>query len=172
MQLFLVTVLVSVLAWVGATGDSTSTTTLTAVLSGLNEVGMNTIIDDPSLAATVSGKIDLVFEETQICFNAELQGNYSNEGENAVGEFILGHIHVSPFGIAGPIIIVLFDFAAGLPADIYYDDHTHTTSVKGCTTDVMDAMFVTTTPVLYYINLHTSMFMGGALRGQLFNSSY
>jgi len=171
MQLFLVTFLVSVLAWVGATGDS-STTTLTADIAGLNEVGMNTIIDDPHLATTVFGKIALHFEETQICFDAEVQGNYSDSGDNAVGEFILGHIHVSPFGIAGPIIIVLFDFDAGLPADIYYDDHTYTTFVKGCTTDVMDAAFVIATPDLYYVNLHTSKFTGGALRGQLYDAAY
>ena len=65
------------------------------------------------------------------------------------------HIHEAPVGEAGPIIITL-------PT---VDDTTNT--AQGCTTTSFDLEEISDTPADYYVNIHTTDYPTGLVRGQL-----
>ena len=66
---------------------------------------------------------------------------------------LAAHIHVGAEGVPGPIVVTL-----GTP-----DERGRSI---GCTTsDVVDA--IAANPSDYYVNVHTTSFPGGAVRGQL-----
>ena len=91
-----------------------------------------------------------------------------NQGQNEVcfdiswadvdGTVFAGHIHVAPSGDPGPIVVSLFtgSFAG-------------TDSVSGCVENV-DAQLIKAirqNPSAYYVNVHSTVFPAGAVRGQL-----
>ncbi|WP_239339805.1 CHRD domain-containing protein [Frankia sp. CiP3] len=73
----------------------------------------------------------------------------------------LGHIHQGTFGVNGPVAVPLF--TAPVPSGIF--------AVSG-TVSSLDPELVNrirSKPTGFYVNLHTAMFPGGAVRGQLFS---
>lgn len=92
-----------------------------------------------------------------------------NQGQNRVcfdlswadvdGTVFAGHIHFAPGGVAGPIVVSLFNGSfAG------------TDSVSGCVEDVDRDLIkaIREDPSAYYVNVHSLPgFPGGAVRGQL-----
>jgi hypothetical protein len=66
-----------------------------------------------------------------------------------------GHIHEAPAGVQGPVVVQL----AGPDGSGYS---------KGCmSTSPAQASAILANPAGYYVNVHTSDFPGGAIRGQL-----
>ena len=64
------------------------------------------------------------------------------------------HIHHAPAGVNGPVVVPLTPPTSG--------------SVTDCTTaDPALARDIVTNPENYYVNVHTTVFPGGAVRGQL-----
>jgi len=79
---------------------------------------------------------------------------------NRGGEtFAAGHIHEAPAGIAGPVRVGLF---AGPATDARH------IRLSGTVTTTADlAADICADPDDYYVNLHTTVNTGGAIRGQL-----
>lgn len=74
------------------------------------------------------------------------------------GTVVAGHIHVGASDVAGPVVVGLF--SATLDG---------TDTVTGCITGVDPALVknIRKNPADYYVNVHSSDFPAGAVRGQL-----
>ena len=111
---------------------------LGAGLSGANEVGGA----DTDGSGTAS--ISLNKQTSEVCFEL----NVSN-----VDDVQAAHIHVGGAGSNGGVVISL-DYPATLGT--------------GCVSgDVPTIAAIATNPSLYYVNVHSAEFPGGAIRGQL-----
>jgi len=92
---------------------------------------------DGSGSATVTVSVP----NREVCYNFEVSG---------VEPLVAAHIHEAPSGVPGPVII---------PLDV---------SGSGCEEITARlAAQILAHPSEYYLNVHTSDFPGGALRGQL-----
>jgi CHRD domain len=96
-------------------------------------------------------------EGDQVCFAVFWKG---------LDPVIAAHIHKGRRGEAGPIVIGFFATSAdlatapGLPAELH--------AVAGCTTgDPATVADVRAHPRDYYVNIHTTVYRAGAVRGQL-----
>jgi hypothetical protein len=72
-----------------------------------------------------------------------------------VANLTAGHIHRGAVGVAGPIIIPLANTAGGTT----WHSHQQFTLTAAQEADLMNG--------LHYVNLHTTVFPGGEIRGQL-----
>src|SRR5206468_1126640 len=82
---------------------------------------------------------------------------------NKGGEtFVAGHIHEAPVGVAGPIVVPLFVSPAPATNARHIKQSGIATPNAGTTGAALCA-----NPSAYYVNYHTTVFMGGAVRGQL-----
>jgi CHRD domain len=86
----------------------------------------------------------------EVCFNLSW--------ENIDGTVVAAHIHVAPPGVPGPIVVPLF--AGEFPG---------TGSTSDCVSGVDEALIkdIRQDPAAYYVNIHSTVFPAGAIRGQL-----
>jgi hypothetical protein len=137
--------------------SDTPTTPFVAHLLGANEVPNSTPgteTQDPDGFGTASVTFDLSTSGLEdVCWDL----NYGNLTETP----IFAHIHgpAAP-GVNGIVVIAFTPFSALGP-----------TSATGCRllapSEVVDATKIVADPANYYVNVHTSDFPGGAIRGQL-----
>lgn len=118
---------------------------LSTTLTGANEAPGP---GDPN----ATGEADLRLNQGQrrVCFDvswADVDGVVS-----------AGHIHIAPVGVPGPIVVPLFtgSFAG-------------TDGTSGCVQDVDRGLIkaIRKHPSAYYVNVHSTDFPDGAIRGQL-----
>ncbi len=126
---------------VGAQGRPFSTT-----LTGSAEVPGP---GDPDASGTAF--LTLNQGQGEVCF--------SLTWENIDGAVFAAHIHEAPVGVAGPIVVPLF-MDASLPG---------TGSLSDCVTGVSEELIkdIRQNPAEYYVNIHSTVFPAGAIRGQL-----
>ncbi len=114
---------------------------LTADLSPGNEV--------PATESDASGTADVIFNNArgELCVHIKAGG--------FEGEVIAGHIHESPAGVNGPVVVNL---------------EVDSPRFKNCVAvDAELLAAIQEDPSSYYINIHTTAFPGGEIRGQLSN---
>jgi hypothetical protein len=142
--------LVAALAALGlpTTALAQESTTLTATLTGEAEVPGP---GDPDGTGTAT----ITLRQSQVCFNM----TWDN-----IGGATQAHIHKGAPGVAGPIVVTLFDVADPLPPG--------QNAQEGCVD--AEAAVITAigqNPAGYYVNVHTPELPKGAIRGQLQGSS-
>jgi hypothetical protein len=76
--------------------------------------------------------------------------------------FILGHIHQAPVGVAGPIVVELFVPPSSPTSQRHIKQSGVVTPNAGTT-----GADLCQDPSAYYVNYHTTVFPAGAIRGQL-----
>jgi CHRD domain-containing protein len=76
--------------------------------------------------------------------------------------FVAGHIHQAPVGVAGPIVVPLF-VAPSPPTSARHIKQSGIGTPNAGTTGAN----LCQNPSAYYVNYHTTAFLGGAIRGQL-----
>jgi len=125
------------------TADLGSGKQLIARLSGAAEVPPA----DPNGSGVANISIDTV--TNQICWSISVGGLSAAP--------IMAHIHQGAVGTNGPIVVQLFP---PLPQP----------TSSGCTTDAVHAPEIAANPAGFYVNVHTTAFPNGAIRGQLANA--
>jgi hypothetical protein len=129
-------------AQTGPGNEHPHVTTLTATLTGANEVP-----GPGALHGTGSAVIRLDATHSTLCFALKV----ANITLPAIG----AHVHVGPAGVAGPIVVPL------TPPDA-------TGTSAGCVSiDPQLLAAIVANPSNYYVNVHTTDFPAGAIRGQL-----
>ena len=102
--------------------------------------------------ADASGSASIVLNQglATVCFDVSW--------EDIDGTVVASHIHVGPVGVAGPVVVTLFTGAFG-----------GTDVVSGCATGVDRGLIkaIRQDPSAYYVNVHSTVFPAGAVRGQL-----
>jgi len=115
---------------------------LVARLSGAAEVPPA----DPDGSGVANISIDTV--TNQICWTISVGG---------IGDPVMAHIHEGVVGANGPVRVPLFP---PLPLP----------NSSGCITDATYAPLIAANPAGFYVNVHTTEFPSGAIRGQLANA--
>jgi CHRD domain len=77
--------------------------------------------------------------------------------------FTAGHIHQAQVGVAGPIVVPLFSGPATSARHIKQSGVATPNSIPPTATGAQ----LCQSPSAYYVNYHTTVFSGGAIRGQL-----
>jgi hypothetical protein len=140
-KLALLAIVVGALAAaLGTAGGAGAAATLRATMSGDKEVPKG----DPD--GTGTARITTSQAKRRVCYDIKLSN---------VGSVSAGHIHRGAAGVAGDIVVPLFDTATERP--------------KGCTTGVKKSVIraIEKNPGRYYVNVHNAAYPGGATRGQL-----
>jgi hypothetical protein len=113
---------------------------LSATLTGAVEVPPG----DPGGTGTASFQVNA--GQGQICYSLSVR--------HLQGTITAAHIHVAPAGKAGPIVVPLKAPVGG--------------TSSGCASVKRDlAKAILMHPAAYYVNVHTTVFPAGAVRGQL-----
>ncbi len=104
---------------------------------------------DPDASGTAS--IALNQGQDEVCF--------SLTWENIDGTVVAAHIHEAPVGVAGPIVVPLF-------MDTSFSG---TGSFSDCVAGMSGELIkdIRQNPTEYYVNIHSTVFPAGAIRGQL-----
>ena len=121
----------------------------TTTLTGEAEVNAAGVPNQGDLAATGTAKITVNPGQERVCWEITT-GNFS-AGTTAISG---AHIHSAPAGLNGPIVVPLTATLNG--------------TSTGCATvarSLADA--IRKAPQGYYVNVHTNLFLPGAIRGQL-----
>lgn len=138
--------MVAVVAAAPAGAQTASTKcTLFAVLKPGNEV--------PPSGSQATGATLVHIDGTRVSFTTVI-GNPARE------TFILGHIHQEVAGLNGPIRVDLFDGPAT-------NRRLFTQFDTGTPRGVFNPAEICANPAGFYVNYHTTVFPGGAVRGQL-----
>ncbi|MGH2529696.1 MAG: CHRD domain-containing protein [Actinomycetota bacterium] len=139
-------VAVAVVVSAGAVGAAEAGRPFATTLTGAAEVPGPGDSDGSGSAAIVLNQ-----GSGTVCFDVSW--------ENVDGTVVASHIHAAPAGVAGGVVVTLFTGAAfgGTGAD------------SGCTTGVDRGLIkaIRQNPSAFYVNVHSTVFPAGAVRGQL-----
>lgn len=135
---------------INASVESARIPPLSAVLLGGNEVSETGTANagDPDGVGGATVKITKLNDsQARVCFGITVAG---------VDKPVATHIHRGTAGTNGPIVVDLIPPANGFGASSSCAD-----------VPLALGLAIQTDPLNYYVNLHTELFPGGAVRGQL-----
>ena len=156
---FVVLALTVLLATGGVATAKQTTVTLTARLSGAQEVPAA----DPDGSGKAFVMIDV--EAGEVCFDIKSLSD--------VGAPNRGHIHEGAAGVNGPIVVPFFELRIppadpGAPATDPRNDALESGRLMDCVPgDPAVLARIVANPGAFYVNVHNARFPGGALRCQL-----
>jgi CHRD domain len=156
---FVVLALTVLLATGGVATARQTTVTLTARLSGAQEVPAA----DPDGSGKAFVMIDV--EAGEVCFDIKSLSD--------VGTPNRGHIHEGAAGVNGPIVVPFFELRVppadpGAPATDPRNDALESGRLMDCVPgDPVILARIVANPGGFYVNVHNARFPGGALRCQL-----
>ena len=142
--------LILIVAAIGFTGNAFATPpigdqggkSLSTVLAGANEVPSPTT-GDPDGSGTA--RITLNYGQSTVCWQIAAAN---------ISSVVGAHIHRAPAGVNGPIVVHLTAVAGG--------------TLTGCVEeDQAEIKDIIQHPENYYVNVHSTEYTGGAIRGQL-----
>jgi hypothetical protein len=110
-----------------------------ATLTGANEIAGG----DPDGSGIAH--LRLSPEHGQVCFEIDVAN---------LATIVAAHIHAGPAGVNGPVVVNFNPVVNGLH-----------NCVSGVSRDLINKIIAA--PQSYYVNVHTTEFPGGAIRGQL-----
>lgn len=159
MRMFFVSVLVIVITTLFLPSNPSAQVTtalvqnedpLFAILSGGNEVGTDGSANAGDTNARGSATILVDAGRGIVCFGITVSG---------IGEPVAAHIHRASTGVNGNIIVTLTPPTTGNPG-----------ASSGCVSGLGRGLLnsIKTAPAGFYVNVHTTDFPNGAIRGQLF----
>jgi hypothetical protein len=121
---------------------------LSATLSGASE--------NPPTGSSATGQTAVRLNHGQgtVCYDMSVSGLSSNP--------TMAHIHEAPAGVNGPVVVTLFS-GSSAPTSTSF------TLTNVCVSNVSKDLIkdIIQNPSEYYVNVHTSTFPGGEIRGQL-----
>jgi hypothetical protein len=121
---------------------------LFAVLKGGNEIKSQTAPHGGDPDGRGSATVLAARQPNLICFAITVRG---------LGQPVAAHIHRGPAGVNGPVVVPFTAPATGDPG-----------AISGCVNaDPKLIKDIQQHPSEYYVNVHTTEFPGGAVRGQL-----
>jgi hypothetical protein len=133
---------------------------------GLLAVGAPALAEGRPLSATLTGAAEVPGPG-----DADAAGAAHvtlNEGQGAIcfdldwagidGTVVAAHIHAAPAGVAGPVIVPLFTGA-------FAGTGSASACIRGVSEELVKA--IRHDPERYYVNIHSTVFPAGAIRGQL-----
>ena len=137
-------VTVAFAGWALANGSPESTT-----LSGAEEVNSAGTPNQGDPDGTGTADLRLNQGQGRVCFEL----TWAN-----ISSVVGGHIHKAPAGSNGSIVV-----------DLLGGPNSSTTGATGCITGVAKSLVkdIRNNSSEYYVNIHSSEFQGGAIRGQL-----
>lgn len=141
---------VALSASAGSADDTQGGRPLTAVLAGANEVAVNAegvvVRGVGDLDGSGSARVTFNPAKNLVCWDIKVAG--------IVEPLTGGHIHEAAAGSNGPIVVEFFG---------------NTTALEGCITPRTGttAREILANPAAYYVNIHSTAFRAGAIRGQL-----
>jgi hypothetical protein len=112
--------------------------------------------ETPGTTSTAKGHTSIkVLNDGTIEFKTQI----NNKNQET---FVAGHIHQAPVGVPGPVVVPLF-VAPAPPTSARHIKQSGVAIPNAGTTGAA----LCQTPSAYYVNYHTTVFLGGAIRGQL-----
>lgn len=105
---------------------------------------------------SVCGDPDAVARMILIVIPARDTVCYLTKWTGIDGTVTAAHIHEAPVGVAGPVVVTLFTGTFGS------SDRT-----RGCVSANGLAAEIVANPSAYYVNIHSTVYPAGAVRGQL-----
>ncbi len=113
--------------------------------------------------SATTGSTSLAKGHTLIKVRADGTIEFKTQILNKANEtFVAGHIHLAPLGVAGPVVVPLFVAPTPATSARHIKQSGIATPNPGTTGAALCA-----NPAAYYVNYHTTAFLGGAIRGQL-----